>query len=85
MKLNKLTYEEHVQIGAQLKQARIDLSALALRLAASEGKNSSVTRAVNRAVDSAGSLRARLDSVLCASLPLTDESWRGVYYGNRKD
>lgn len=81
MKLNKLTYEEHVQIGAELKQIREQLLAIALTISRSEESGSPTTRSASRATASVDNLRTRLDSALCACLPLSDESWRGVYYG----
>lgn len=81
MKANKLTYEDHVEIGTRLKQVREDLLALRWGLCKSEGPRSPIVKAADRATCDVDALRTRLDSLLCAGLPLTDESWRGVYYG----
>lgn len=65
-KLPKLSYAEHVIAGTKLKEIRKFLMDLG----------------AHRALREVEILRCQLDSELCASLSLTDDSWRGVYYGN---
>ena len=84
MKHVKLTHAEHVEIGGKLKEIRAELMTILLRVCKSEGTSSPVTKAADRATGSVDNLRSRLDSVLCASLPLSDDSWRGVYYGGKQ-
>lgn len=73
-----------MEIGAQLKRIREELVAVLIQVSNSQGVSSPVTKMADRATNSVDSLRSQLDSVLCASLPLSDESWRGVYYGATK-
>lgn len=82
MKKVKLVLEDHVKIGNRLKHAREDLLKIYLSLCSSEGSSSSVARAAKRALDETDKLRCRLDGLLCQDLPLDNDSWKGVYYGN---
>lgn len=83
-KSNPLTFEEHVALGDDLKVARDRLLKLVIRAYNSYGKSTRIGRRANRALISVDNLRCELDNLLCGSLPLTDDRWRGVYYGKRK-
>ena len=80
-KLEPLNYEEHVAIGAELKATREQLTALIVRLGHGYGTSSKATRYANQSFARLNLLRCELDNLLCTELPLTDDRWRGVYYG----
>lgn len=82
-KLVPLTYAEHVALGAELKAMRERLLDIVIRSSRSYGVRASVTKRADRAAVSVDQLRCVLDSILCQSLPATDGSWCGVYYGNK--
>ena len=84
MKHTRLTYDEHVEIGGKLKKLRSELMEITVRLRRAHGSTSPVIKAADRAMAGVNDLRNRLDSQLCASLPPSDESWRGVYYGENR-
>lgn len=78
-----LTYEEHVAFGVELKAIREQLLGILIRACSAYGVSSESVKQANRAVTSVDRLRCYLDGRLCESLPATDDSWRGVYYGNK--
>ena len=66
-----LTYEEHAALGPKIKEACRLLDQLSL-----------VDRRAQKASATLNAYRSVLDSDLCQLLPLSDDRWKGVYYGN---
>ena len=84
-KLVPLSYEEHVAIGKELKATRVRLRNLVLQLCRAYGVSSKPVKHADQAFDRLSLLRFELDNKLCGELPLTDDRWRGVYYGENTE
>lgn len=80
MTRKRFSYEEHITLGEQLKQARRIILPTVSTTGNRIGVSSQAYKSATRTLAWLDELRCRLDNVLCSDFP--DRDTQGVYYGD---
>ena len=82
MPKKKLDYNEHLNLGIGVRQARNLIHGTTLKLASNLPKNSRATKLAMKAREAFDALRSELDNTVARDFP--NKEFRGIYFGNHE-